>query len=91
MVSYGNASGPVPPFAPLELSKNGSLFFTRPTLGHYTATREALTETAQDLFDAIQRSWVKIEQPTVYALEEAGKAHADLQSRKTTGALVLRP
>jgi NADPH2:quinone reductase len=91
MVSYGNASGAAPPFSPLVLSQKGSLFLTRPTLFHYTATVEALDETAEDLFDVIAKGAVKIAPPTRYALADAAQAHRDLESRKTTGSLVLTP
>lgn len=88
---FGNASGAVPPFNPLLLSQKGSLFLTRPTLGHYIATREMLDETAKDLFAVLERRVVKIAPPTQYSLEDAAQAHRDLESRKTTGSLVLVP
>lgn len=91
MVTYGNASGPVPPFDPLTLSNKGSLFLTRPTLFAYTATTEALDETAADLFAVLERGAVKIAPPTRYALADAAQAHRDLEARKTTGSLVLTP
>ncbi|MBL8949382.1 MAG: quinone oxidoreductase [Myxococcaceae bacterium] len=91
MVSYGNASGPVEPFSPLLLSQKGSLFLTRPTLNHYTATTAQLDETAADLFDVLLRGVVKVTTPSRYALGEAARAHRDLESRNTTGSLVLVP
>ncbi|UPT62930.1 MAG: quinone oxidoreductase [Hyphomonadaceae bacterium JAD_PAG50586_4] len=91
MVSYGNASGPAPEFSPLLLAQKGSLFFTRPTLNHYTAKLEDLDETAADLFAAIASGAVKIAPPTRYALADAAQAHRDLEARKTTGSLVLAP
>jgi NADPH2:quinone reductase len=91
MVSYGNASGAVPPLSPLVLAQKGSLFLTRPTLGSYVATPELLDETARDLFDAIEKGVVKIAPPTRYALADAAQAHRDLEGRKTTGSLVLIP
>jgi NADPH2:quinone reductase len=91
MVSYGNASGPPPDINPLTLSQKGSLFLTRPTLFHYTATVEQLDETALDLFDVIEQGAVKIAPPQRYALADAAQAHSDLESRKTTGSLVLVP
>lgn len=91
MVSYGNASGPAPPVAPLTLQQKGSLFLTRPTLFHYTATVEQLDETAADLFAVIERGAVTIAPPTRYALADAAQAHRDLEARKTTGSLVLTP
>lgn len=88
---FGNASGAVPPFNPLILSQKGSLFLTRPTLGHYIATREMLDETAKDLFAVLERRVVKIAPPTHYKLADATHAHRDLEARKTTGSLVLTP
>ena len=91
MVTYGNASGPVPPISPLTLSQKGSLFLTRPTLMHYTATADQLDETAADLFDVLQSGVVKIAPPVRYRLEDAAQAHRDLEARRTTGSLVLAP
>lgn len=91
MVSYGNASGAVAPISPLLLAQKGSLFLTRPTLGHYVATPQMLDETAQDLFAALQSGSVKIAPPRRYALAEVAQAHRDLEARKTTGSLVLIP
>jgi NADPH:quinone reductase len=91
MVSYGNASGPPPDINPLTLSQKGSLFLTRPTLFHYTATVEQLDETAADLFAVIEQGAVKIAPATRYALADAAQAHRDLEARKTTGSLVLVP
>lgn len=91
MVSFGNASGPAGAIAPSELQRRGSLFLTRPTLFHYTATVEQLDETAGDLFDAIAQGAVNIAPPTRYALADAAQAHRDLEARKTTGSLVLIP
>ncbi|WP_135211931.1 quinone oxidoreductase family protein [Vitreimonas flagellata] len=91
MVSYGNASGPAPEFSPLLLAQKGSLFLTRPTLNHYTASVADLDETAADLFEVIGLGAVKIAPPTRYALADAVQAHRDLEARKTTGSLVLVP
>lgn len=91
MVTFGNASGPVPPLAPLELSKRGSLFLTRPTLFHYIAARSELTKAAQELFDLVGRSVIKLRIGQTYALRDAARAHADLEARKTTGSTVLLP
>ncbi|MBN4046549.1 quinone oxidoreductase [bacterium AH-315-P15] len=91
MVSYGNASGPAPDFSPLVLSAKGSLFLTRPTLFHYTATPEALARTAGDLMDVVASGAVKIEVNQSYALADVVQAHKDLEGRKTTGATVLIP
>jgi NADPH2:quinone reductase len=89
MVSFGNSSGPVPPFD-LRLLK-GTLFITRPSLMPYTAKREDLLATAADLFDAVQSGQVKIEVRQRYALKDAVQAHRDLEARKTTGSTVLAP
>ncbi|MGQ0531585.1 MAG: quinone oxidoreductase family protein [Caulobacteraceae bacterium] len=91
MVSYGNASGPPPDINPLTLSQKGSLFLTRPTLFHYTATVEQLDKTAADLFEVIEKGAVKIAPPNRYALADAAQAHRDLEARKTTGSQVLVP
>lgn len=91
MVSYGNSSGPVPPMAPLELSKRGSLFLTRPTLFDYIPTRASLTRAAQELFDLVVRSVITIKIGQTYALQDAGQAHRDLEARRTTGSTVLLP
>ncbi len=90
-VSYGNASGPVPPVSPGLLQQKGSLFMTRPTLIHYTTTREELVTTANDLFDLVMRGAVKIPVNQKYALKDAVKAHRDLESRATTGSTILIP
>ncbi len=91
MAIFGNASGAVPPFNPLVLSQKGSLFLTRPTLGHYISTRAMLDETAADLFAVMESGAVKIAPPTQYKLADAAQAHRDLEARKTTGSLVLIP
>jgi NADPH:quinone reductase len=91
MVSYGNASGPVPAIAPLELSKRGSLYLTRPTLFHYIATRAALTRASQELFGLVGRGVVSVQIGQTYPLQDAARAHADLEARRTTGSTVLLP
>ena len=91
LVSFGNASGPVPPVAPLLLGQKGSLYLTRPVLNHYTATRAELLATAADLFDAVQGGLVKISIGQRYALKDAAQAHRDLEARKTTGSTILLP
>lgn len=91
MVSFGNASGPVQNVDLGILAAKGSLFVTRPTLVHYTATEQALQGAADDYFAVLQSGAVKIAPPTVYALKDAVQAHTDLQGRKTTGSLILRP
>jgi NADPH2:quinone reductase len=88
-VSFGNASGPVPPFELTALK--GSLFATRPSLFAYTATREELLANANELFGMVVSGKVKIEVNHRYALAEVAQAHADLEGRKTTGSIVLLP
>ncbi|MGH6934117.1 MAG: quinone oxidoreductase family protein [Dongiaceae bacterium] len=91
MVSFGNASGPVPPVDLLLLSQKGSLFVTRPTLMTYTAKRADLVAAASELMDAVQTGAVKIEVNQDYPLREAAQAHRDLEARKTTGSSILLP
>jgi NADPH2:quinone reductase len=91
MVSFGSASGPVPPFSLQELASRGSLFITRPTLFTYVAKREDLEATAKDLFDMVASGKVKIEVNQRYALKDAAQAHIDLEARKTTGSSILLP
>jgi NADPH2:quinone reductase len=91
MVSFGNASGPVPPFEPGMLAAKGSLFLTRPTLMTYTAKREDLVATAAELFEVVAIGVVKIEVRQTYPLAETAQAHRDLEARKTTGSTVLLP
>lgn len=91
MVSFGNASGPVPPFEPGILAAKGSLFLTRPTLMTYTAQRPDLLASAADLFAVVQSGAVKIEVRQTYPLAEAAQAHCDLEARRTTGSTVLLP
>lgn len=91
LVSFGNASGAVPSFNPGILAQKGSLFLTRPTLGHYTANRGELVETAQDYFTALAQHRIVPEIGQRYALADVQQAHRDLESRKTTGSTVLIP
>jgi len=91
MVSFGNASGPIPPFKPAILSAKGSLFFTRPTLMTYTATLEDLQTAARELFEVVENGHVRITVNQTYALKDAAQAHIDLEGRKTTGSTVLLP
>jgi NADPH2:quinone reductase len=91
MVTYGNASGPPPAISPLELSKRGSLFLTRPTLYHYIARREDLVATARELFAAVKSKAVRMRIGQTYALKDAAEAHRDLEGRRTTGSTVLIP
>jgi NADPH2:quinone reductase len=91
MVSFGNASGPVPPFEPGILAAKGSLFLTRPTLMTYTAKRVDLVASAAELFEAVASGVVNIEVRQTYPLAEAARAHRDLEARRTTGSTVLLP
>lgn len=91
MISFGNASGPVAPFAPLELARRGSLRFTRPTLFDYVADRGEYLAAAERLFDAIKTNAVKVEIGQRYALADAAEAHRALEARATTGSTVLLP
>ena len=91
MVSFGQASGMVPPLDIAILSAKGSLFLTRPTLMTYTASREDLVASAAALFDAVLRGAVRIEVRQTYPLQDAARAHADLEARRTTGSTVLLP
>lgn len=91
MVSYGNASGAVPPVSLLDLSRGGSLYVTRPTLFDYIATPEALAHTADRLFDRMRRGVVKAVIGQRFALADAAEAHRALEARQTTGATVLIP
>ncbi len=88
-VSFGNASGPVPPFDLGILAQKGSLYATRPTLFTHIATRHALLETASDLLDMVSLGRVKIQVSKTYPMSEAAQAHRDLESRATTGSIVL--
>ncbi len=90
-VSFGQASGPVPEFRINLLAQKGSLFATRPALGDYIATRKELVSTANDLFDVITKGKVKIAINQTYSLDEAERAHHDLEGRLTTGSTLLIP
>jgi NADPH2:quinone reductase len=91
MVSFGNASGAVPPFNAGILAQKGSLFLTRPTLATYTASRAELVKAAQELFAMVKSRKVRIAVNQTYPLREAARAQTDLESRKTTGSTVLIP
>jgi NADPH2:quinone reductase len=91
MVLFGGSSGAVPPFDPMILNQKGSLFLTRPTLGHYTSTREELVERAGAVFGMIAAGKLKLRIEHTYLLAEAPRAHRDLEGRKTTGKLLLIP
>lgn len=91
MVSFGNASGPVPPFGLNELASRGSLFITRPSLMAYMAKREDLEASAKSLFGVVGSGEVKIDIRQRYALADVRQAHIDLEARKTTGSSILLP
>ena len=91
LVSYGNASGPPPAISPLELTKRGSLFLTRPSLFNYIATREELAAGARELFAAVKARKVRVVIGQRYPLARAAEAHRDLEGRRTTGSTVLLP
>lgn len=91
MVSFGNASGPVPPVNLLVLSAKGSLYVTRPTLATHIATRADLVARSNALFEAVTSGTVKIETTATYRLADAAQAHRDLEGRRTTGSVVLVP
>ncbi len=91
MVSYGNASGPVESFSPLELARRGSLYVTRPVLFDFISTRPDLEAATGELFALIGRGDVKIHIGQTYALREAAQAHRDLEGRRTTGSTLLLP
>jgi NADPH:quinone reductase len=89
MVLFGGSSGAVAPFDPITLSTKGSLFLTRPTMGHYTASREDLEMRAGAVFAMVASKDLKLRIEHVYPLQEARQAHCDLEGRKTTGKLLL--
>jgi NADPH2:quinone reductase len=91
MVTFGNASGPVPPVAPLTLMQKGSLFLTRPTLAHYLRTREEMLSRAEDLFGWIEAGVLEVRIGAEYPLTDVAKAHEALESRQTTGKVLIRP
>lgn len=91
MVSFGNASGAVPPMAPLELMRRGSLFLTRPTSGDYLTTPEVRRAAAGELFAMINNRKIRVHIGQRFALKDAGRAHEALESRQTLGSTVLLP
>jgi len=91
MVSFGNASGPPPPIAPLELARHGSVFLTRPTLFDYIATRESLQAAARAMFALVRAKKLRVHIGQRYALQDAAQAQSDLEARRTVGASVLIP
>ena len=91
LVLYGQSSGPVPPFDLQRLARGGSLYVTRPTLAHFVATPEELVRRATDVFGWIADGSLTVHIGGRYPLAEAARAHTDLQSRRTTGKLILQP
>jgi NADPH2:quinone reductase len=91
MVTFGNASGPVDPFAPAELAKRHSLYVTRPVLFDFINTRERLLDASSELFGLVALGVLKINISQHYDLRDAADAHRDLEARKTTGSTILRP
>jgi len=91
LVLFGGSSGAVPPFDLIKLSQKGSLFITRPTLAHYTATREELLQRSGDVLGMISEGELGLRIHATYPLEKAEQAHRDLEGRKTTGKLLLIP
>jgi NADPH2:quinone reductase len=91
LVLFGASSGPVPPFDPIKLVQKGSLFLTRPSLGHYIATRDELERRSADVLGQVASGKLKLRIEHVYKLQDAQQAHRDLEARKTTGKLLLVP
>jgi len=91
MVLFGGASGAVPPFDPLVLTQKGSLFLTRPSLNHYTLTREEYEWRMNDVLELVAGGDLKIHIGQTYKLADAAQAHRDLEGRKTTGKSILLP
>jgi NADPH2:quinone reductase len=89
MVLYGQSSGPVPPFDPGELAKRGSLFLTRPTLAHYNLDRAEILARASDVLSWMEKGDLEVTIDRVLPLAQAAEAHRLLESRKTSGKLVL--
>jgi NADPH2:quinone reductase len=91
LASFGEASGDPEPVPPRRLGQLGSIWLTHPSLPDYTATREQLLQTAHDLFDMVQAGKIRIEISATYPLRDAPRAHAEMESRRTVGAMVLIP
>ncbi|MCV2868908.1 quinone oxidoreductase [Defluviimonas sp. WL0002] len=91
LVSFGEASGPVPPLKVADLGAKGSLFVTRPSIAHYTADRSEYEAAAANLFDAIGNGFIAAPEVTTYALGDAPRAQADMEGRRTTGSVILLP
>ena len=90
MVLFGQSSGPVAAFEPQILNTRGSIFLTRPSLAHYLLSREELLRRAGDVFSAIERGDLVLRIDRVFPLAEAAAAHRALESRATTGKLILK-
>jgi NADPH2:quinone reductase len=86
---YGASSGAVPPFDLIQLSTKGSLFITRPSLGHYIHTRQELEKRATDVLNWVRSGKLKVRAEFIYPMENAAEAHRDLEGRRTTGKLLL--
>jgi NADPH2:quinone reductase len=91
MITFGNATGPVEPFSPLELAKRHSLFVTRPVLFDFIDTRDRLLAACKEMFGVLASGAVSINVNQRYALKDAAQAHRDLEARKTTGSTILLP
>ena len=91
LVLFGGASGAVPPFDLIRLSQKGSLFITRPTLGHYIASREELVARADAVLSSVASGALKLRISETYPLAEVARAHRDLEGRRTTGKVLLKP
>ena len=89
MASFGEASGDPDPMPPRRLGALGSIYLTHPSVSNYIVTRDELVAAANDLFAMVTSGRVKIEISSIYPLQEAPRAHADLESRKTTGSIVM--
>jgi NADPH2:quinone reductase len=89
-VLYGQASGPIPAIDPLQLMNKGSLFFTRPTLHHYAASREEIQRRTSDLFDWVMSGQLKLNYDFVFSLEDAAKAHRELEGRTNHRQVLLQ-
>ena len=91
MVSYGNATGAVEPFPVLELASRGSLFVTRPVLSDFIRERQDLVDAADELFTLISKKVIRVHLNTIVPLADVAEAHANLESRSTTGSTILKP
>jgi NADPH2:quinone reductase len=91
MVTFGNASGPAPEISPLVLMQKGSLYLTRPTMGHYLRSRDELLSRCADLFDWIEEGELEVRVDSEFPLAEAAAAHRALETRQTTGKVLILP